>query len=328
MGAPKKKWTSEEESALKAGIAKHGLGRWTTIIKDPQFSAILLLRSNIDLKDKWRNMCVGTSGFGSRERVKAAFKGTDKDVKLDDKPPGLFEKGDNDENPPLIVEHDEKVQDLAAVQQKDEDVIDVKPLSDSVQISNGSKKTISRMENVVLEAIISLKEPRGSNKTNISTYIEDQYDAPLEFQRILSEKLKALTASGKILKVNGKYRIAPPNPNTHANPNPNPNASRIEGAVFEEKQRTSFKAEKVEMRTLTESQVVEELAKIRTMSAKEAAEAAARAVAEAEAALAVAEQAAKEAEAAEADAEAAEAFAEAALMTLKNRNRPGMVWCG
>lgn len=50
MGAPKQKWTSEEEAALKAGILKHGPGKWRTILKDPEFSGVLFLRSNVDLK--------------------------------------------------------------------------------------------------------------------------------------------------------------------------------------------------------------------------------------------------------------------------------------
>ena len=50
MGAPKQRWTSEEEAALKAGVAKHGPGKWRTILRDPDFSAVLRLRSNVDLK--------------------------------------------------------------------------------------------------------------------------------------------------------------------------------------------------------------------------------------------------------------------------------------
>ena len=50
MGAPKQKWTAEEEAALKAGIAKHGAGKWRTILRDPEFSDVLSLRSNVDLK--------------------------------------------------------------------------------------------------------------------------------------------------------------------------------------------------------------------------------------------------------------------------------------
>lgn len=50
MGAPKQKWTAEEESALKAGVIKYGAGKWRAILKDPEFSGTLCLRSNVDLK--------------------------------------------------------------------------------------------------------------------------------------------------------------------------------------------------------------------------------------------------------------------------------------
>lgn len=50
MGAPKQKWTAEEEAALKAGVLKHGTGKWRTILSDPEFSAVLQSRSNVDLK--------------------------------------------------------------------------------------------------------------------------------------------------------------------------------------------------------------------------------------------------------------------------------------
>ncbi|KAE9596704.1 putative transcription factor MYB-HB-like family [Lupinus albus] len=50
MGAPKQKWTAEEEAALKAGVVKHGAGKWRTILTDPEFSSVLHMRSNVDLK--------------------------------------------------------------------------------------------------------------------------------------------------------------------------------------------------------------------------------------------------------------------------------------
>ncbi|KAG1367647.1 single myb histone 4 [Cocos nucifera] len=50
MGAPKQKWTPEEEEALRAGVGKHGAGKWRTIQKDAEFSHCLSTRSNIDLK--------------------------------------------------------------------------------------------------------------------------------------------------------------------------------------------------------------------------------------------------------------------------------------
>lgn len=50
MGIQKQKWTKEEEAALKAGVQKHGPGKWKTILTDPDFSDALTNRSNIDLK--------------------------------------------------------------------------------------------------------------------------------------------------------------------------------------------------------------------------------------------------------------------------------------
>lgn len=50
MGNPKQKWTPEEEAALRAGVDKHGAGKWRTIQKDPEFAIVLSTRSNVDLK--------------------------------------------------------------------------------------------------------------------------------------------------------------------------------------------------------------------------------------------------------------------------------------
>lgn len=50
MGNQKLKWTGEEEEALRAGIERHGAGKWKNILRDPDFSHQLSNRSNIDLK--------------------------------------------------------------------------------------------------------------------------------------------------------------------------------------------------------------------------------------------------------------------------------------
>lgn len=81
--------------------------------------------------------------------------------------------------------------------------------------------------------------------------------------------------------------------------------------------RSSSRPEKRVVKIFTKSQIDEELSRMRTMTAQEAAVAAAKAVAEAEAAIAEAEEAAREAEAAEAEAEAAQVFAQAAMNALK-----------
>ncbi|XVF01397.1 hypothetical protein REPUB_Repub04eG0085700 [Reevesia pubescens] len=292
MGAPKQKWTPEEEAALKAGVIKHGAGKWRTILKDPEFSSILYLRSNVDLKDKWRNMSVMANGWGSRDKARLAVKRT-----------SSFPK------------QEESAMALSGVQ-SDEEIEDVKPVtvsSTSVQIPTSTKRSIVRLDNLIMEAITSLKEPDGSNKTTIAAYIEEQYWTPPEFKRLLSAKLKYLTACGRLIKVKRRYRIAAAL--SFSDRRRNHSMLFLDG-----RQRVSPRFDRDNFNILTKSQIDLELARMRTMTPQEAAAAAARAVAEAEAAIAEAEEAAREAEVAEADAEAAQAFAEAAMKTLKGKN--------
>ncbi|EOX98496.1 Telomere repeat binding factor 1 isoform 3, partial [Theobroma cacao] len=264
MGAPKQKWTPEEEAALKSGVIKHGAGKWRTILKDPEFSGVLYLRSNVDLKDKWRNMSVMANGWGSRDKARLAVKRT-----------------------PSILKQEDGAMALTVVP-SDEEIADAKPIavpSTTVQIPTSTKRSIVRLDNLIMEAITSLKEPGGSNKTTIAAYIE----------------------------VKRRYRIAPALSFSDRRRNhPMP--------FLEGRQRVSPRFDRNDFHILTKSQIDLELAKMRTMTPQEAAAAAARAVAEAEAAIAEAEEAAREAEVAEADAEAAQAFAEAAMKTLKGRN--------
>ncbi|KAI4342314.1 hypothetical protein MLD38_026954 [Melastoma candidum] len=295
MGAPKQKWTADEEAALKAGVLKHGAGKWRTILKDPEFSSVLYLRSNVDLKDKWRNMSVMANGWGPREKSRVALK----------RPP--------------VPKLEESSVALSAARRIDEESVDAKdhPLPSDAMAMAGPKRSIMRLEKLIMEAITSLKEPGGSNKTTIATYIEDQYWAPPNFKRILSAKLKHLTSSGKLIKVKRRYRIAPP-----AFRDRRRGASAILSNGW---QRLPPRADRNDIGVLTMPQVDLELAEMKGMTAEEAAAAAARAVAEAEAAIAAAEEAAREAEAAEADAEAAQAFAEATVKTMKGRNIPKMM---
>ncbi|KAF1882325.1 hypothetical protein Lal_00038971 [Lupinus albus] len=290
MGAPKQKWTAEEEAALKAGVVKHGVGKWRTILKDPEFSGVLYLRSNVDLKDKWRNLSVMANGWTSREKSRLAVK-------------RVYQTPRQDEN----------FMAIGPVVPSDEEIADDKPLQVSKDTMHlpGPK----RLDNLIMEAITTLKENGGSNKTTIASFIEDQYWAPPDFKRLLSSKLKFLTAMGKLIKAKRRYRIAP----IPAYSDRRRNSPML---LLDGRQKTTMKVDRNEINVLTKSQIDLELAKIRSMTPQEAAVVAARAVSEAEAAIAEAEEATREAEAAEADAEAAEAFAEAAM---KARNTPKMV---
>ncbi|XP_028111336.1 single myb histone 6-like isoform X2 [Camellia sinensis] len=262
MGAPKQKWTSEEEAALKAGVAKYGAGKWSTILKDPEFSASLHSRSNVDLKDKWRNMNVAANGWGSRHRGSRVALITYQPIsKHDDMP-------------------------LSIVGQSEVEIVDAKPLSVSSGTSQNDcpKKPITRLDNLILEAITNLKEPRGSSRAAIAMYIE----------------------------VKHQYRIAPTSKHSDVKKDSSP-------SLLDGKQKNILKVEKNEIKIPTKSQIDAELEKMKTMTAHEAAAAAAQAVAEAEAAIAEAEEAAREAEQAEAEAEAAQLFAEEAMKALKCR---------
>lgn len=49
-------WTMEEEEALAAGVAKHGMSKWKHILQDPEFRPVLAIRSCRSLVNKWRNL--------------------------------------------------------------------------------------------------------------------------------------------------------------------------------------------------------------------------------------------------------------------------------
>ncbi|XP_057417906.1 telomere repeat-binding factor 2-like [Lotus japonicus] len=289
MGAPKQKWTAEEEAALKAGVVKHGAGKWRTILTDPEFSSILRMRSNVDLKDKWRNINV-TAIWGSRQKAKLALK---KNL------------------PPPKIDNSHLA--LSTVVQREE-VLDTKPLaiSDGTLQSPNSKDHMSRLgDNHILEAIVNMKEQKGCDKVAIASYLEEKYQCPPNLRKLLSTKMKHMVASGKIIKEKLKYRIPPSSAVSEKR-----RCSSV--ILLEDRPRDSRETEKSdEVHILSKSQIDAELSKGKRMTAQEAAAAAAKAVVEAELAVAQAEAAAREAEAAEAEAEAAQVFAKAAMKALK-----------
>ncbi|XP_019424469.1 PREDICTED: telomere repeat-binding factor 2-like [Lupinus angustifolius] len=288
MGAPKQKWTAEEEAALKAGVGKHGAGKWRTILTDPEFSSILRMRSNVDLKDKWRNINV-TAIWGSRQKAKLALK-------------------KNLPTPKIDNNH------FSAIVQHDGEVAVIKPLAVSGGPSPKSKEQISRLDTLILESIIKLKEPKGSDRAAIAAYIEDQYCSPPNLEKLLSTKLKHMVESGKLMKVKRKYMIP-------SNLSSSEKRRCSSSLLLEWRSKDSPKTEKTGVNNLSKSQIDVELSKIKGMTAQEVAAAAAKAVAEAEAAIAEAEAAARVAEAAEAEAEAAQVFAKAVKRAFKCKKR-------
>ncbi|CAM6109033.1 unnamed protein product [Calypogeia fissa] len=310
MGAPKQKWTAEEEAALRAGVEKYGPGKWRAIQKDPKFGPCLTSRSNVDLKDKWRNMSVSANGSGTnRERKSLALAGGS----------GLM----------TLMEEAVAVTPLASMS-PDGDSKSL-PLAGSGQKSTDRKSLGPRYDDIVVEAILGLKDSNGSSNASIASYIEERHPVPSNFRRLLTSKLKALALQGKLVKVKQNYKVA--NDNVSNAPSevkpvkstrPERDARRRPEAVPEETRRTPrfprdpAKKMRGDMTLRKPKTVIDaEVARSKMKTAEEAARAAVQAVAEAEAAAAAAEQAARAAEQAEAEAEAAEAAAEAAALALR-----------
>ncbi|CAH8351414.1 unnamed protein product [Eruca vesicaria subsp. sativa] len=280
MGAPKQKWTPEEEAALKAGVLKHGTGKWRTILSDPQFSSLLKSRSNVDLKDKWRNISV-TALWGSRKKAKLALKRAPK-------------QDDNNTRALTIVR-------LANDQEQ------------RTNPTHPSKKSITSLDKIILEAITNLKEPRGSDRTSIFMYIEENFKTPGNMKRHVAVRLKHLSSNGPLVKIKHKYRFS--TNYTSAGARHKSPQLCVEGNDKNDSPKPNGNGANI----LTQSRSEGELFMIKGMTAQEAAETAARAVAEAEFAITEAEEAAKEADRAEAEAEAAQIYAKAAVKALKFR---------
>ncbi|XP_065001742.1 single myb histone 4 isoform X2 [Musa acuminata AAA Group] len=180
MGAPKQKWTAEEEEALRAGVDKHGAGKWRTIQKDPEFSRCLATRSNIDLKDKWRNMSISASGQGSREKIR-----TPKAKVLPVIPPSGSQS--------LIV----------SAPHKDGVSATADPTKSSQEAKLPPRYTV-----MIIEALAAMKEPNGSEIGAICSFIEQRHEVPQNFRRLLSSKLRRLVAQNKIERAH-RVKLSP-----------------------------------------------------------------------------------------------------------------------
>ncbi|KAF0916726.1 hypothetical protein E2562_011573 [Oryza meyeriana var. granulata] len=180
MGAPKQKWTSEEEEALRRGVLKHGPGKWRTIQKDPEFSPVLSSRSNIDLKDKWRNLSFSASGLGSRDKLKVPR------IK------GPSSSPSPSSQTPLLLLPPNKIAETS-------------PSADPEKSSQDGK--IPKYSSMVIEALCEIGDPNGSDIDAICHYIEQRHEVQANFRRLLTAKLRRLIAAKKIEKIDRAYKI-------------------------------------------------------------------------------------------------------------------------
>ncbi|KAE8688643.1 Telomere repeat-binding factor 4 [Hibiscus syriacus] len=182
MGNQKQKWTEEEEEALLAGITKHGPGKWKNILKDPEFSPFLTHRSNIDLKDKWRNLSVSTNTQTARDKSRAP------------KVKAIVDSLPNTPN------------SFAPAASRALSVTTDAGVGDS---SNNSLdgKNAPRYNTMIFEALSTIKDTNGSDISAIVSYIEQRHEVPPNFRRLLGSRLRRLVSQGKLEKVQNCYKI-------------------------------------------------------------------------------------------------------------------------
>ncbi|CAI9757688.1 unnamed protein product [Fraxinus pennsylvanica] len=168
MGHPKLKWTSEEEEAIKAAVAKFGTGQWKNILKDPEFAPRLANRSNVQLKDKWRSMRI-------RSTVNKITPGAASTA---------------------------KAQNAAAAS-----LIPVGYAVDDPSKRSQDVENATMYKKMIFEAISSIKDPNGSNSGAILGFIEGKYKVPQNFRKLLVSILRRLVLQGKLDKVQDRYKI-------------------------------------------------------------------------------------------------------------------------
>ncbi|KAJ0248832.1 SANT/Myb domain-containing protein [Hirschfeldia incana] len=180
MGAPKHKWTPEEEEALMDGVLKHGVGKWRFILADPEYSSALHSRSNVDLKDKWRNISVAAT-CGSRKKVKQDDDNNTKALTIlaltngDDGGQQHFVPG----SAPLALSYD-RPQDL-----------------------------FTSVDNMILEAINNFEGPLGPDRNSILMYPQVEANMQLNMEQLVTSRLEHLINIETIVKIENRYSISP-----------------------------------------------------------------------------------------------------------------------
>ncbi|XP_057455486.1 single myb histone 3-like [Lotus japonicus] len=197
MGNQKQKWTAEEEDALHRGVQKYGAGKWKNILKDPEFAPSLTSRSNIDLKDKWRNLNVVT-GQGSN------IKSRTSKPKLT--APSTPVPNQQNATP--------SVQNVATPK--------VPTPSQNSAEKDHEAKVPPRYNAMIFEALSSIKDADGSDMNAIVSFIEQKHTNTLHqnFRKALGARLRKLVHQGKLEKVQNCYKIKKDTPSGPRLPSP------------------------------------------------------------------------------------------------------------
>ncbi|KAG5976658.1 hypothetical protein E4U55_007262 [Claviceps digitariae] len=121
---PRRKWSDQETKHLLLGVNRHGVGKWTSILEDPDFS--FNDRTAGDLKDRFRTCCpeelrgssksssqAGSPKATSQDLGRRAKKGIHSENILIEDPPSPQDDSDSTAKPRKSRAHRKKLEDLA-----------------------------------------------------------------------------------------------------------------------------------------------------------------------------------------------------------------------
>lgn len=109
---PRRKWSEQETNHLLLGVSRHGVGKWTSILEDPDFK--FDERTAGDLKDRFRTCCPSELRASSRSSQATSAASPVKDPKP--KP----RKGLHSEN--ILIDDAEETEDASPVHNESDSV--------------------------------------------------------------------------------------------------------------------------------------------------------------------------------------------------------------
>ncbi|PKI39880.1 hypothetical protein CRG98_039720 [Punica granatum] len=207
MGNQKLKWTAEEEEALLAGIAKYGPGKWKNILRDPEFAPSLVNRSNIDLKDKWRNLSV--SGPGSKEKLRLpkgkALPALQNSVAPASAAPAVL--ADNTTTDAVIDDPSNSLHDSKNACRCAALILSQSDFHNVITFRLVSLLRKGMYNELIIETLSTITDSNGADIGTILSYIEERLEVPPNFRRLLGSRLRRLVLQGKLEKVQNNYRV-------------------------------------------------------------------------------------------------------------------------
>ncbi|KAF3765119.1 hypothetical protein M406DRAFT_98226 [Cryphonectria parasitica EP155] len=109
---PRKKWSEEETKHLLLGVSKYGVGKWTSILDDPEYS--FNGRTAGDLKDRFRTCCpdelrIGPSKTGHSSKEEPVLARSSSQTTIGQ------QESDSTAKPKKSRAHRKKIEDLQAM---------------------------------------------------------------------------------------------------------------------------------------------------------------------------------------------------------------------